>query len=267
MRIDVKRVYDLEESDQGYRVLVDRLWPRGLAKTSLRLDEWCKEIAPDTELRKWFAHDMGRWDEFRKRYAAELSGKQAVLNRLRGIARRQRLLLLYAARDTEHNHAAVLKEILAVRLPTAGVGARAMAREEYAQLPLVYSCSGCSSAAQLANTLALRLDRERLAEMSCIAGVGGDVRPLVKTAVSARQVVVLDGCPLQCAKQCLDRHGVSPTLHIDLSTAGVRKRFHEDATWEEGERVWSQVVKPAISEVNNKTAPTTAKVRRTRQDD
>ena len=152
-----------------------------------------------------------------------------------------------------------------VKKQTAGAGARATAKKEYAGLPLVYSCSGCSSAAQLANTLALRLDRGKMAEMSCIAGVGGDVRALVKTAVSDRPVVALDGCSLQCAKQCLDRHGVTPTLHIDLSRSGVRKRFHEDATPEERERVWSQVVKPAVSEVNKKAVPAAKKARSTRQ--
>src|SRR3990172_9160256 len=92
---------------------------------------------------------------------------------------------------------------------------RSKLKEMYSKLPLVYACSGCSSAAQLANLLAIRLDRERLAEMSCIAGVGGDVRSLLKTAQSRRKILVLDGCPLHCAKHCLDRHGISPTVHID----------------------------------------------------
>lgn len=118
-------------------------------------------------------------------------------------------------------------------------------KETYARLPLVYSCSGCSSAAQLANTLAVRLDREQLAEMSCIAGVGGGVKPLVKTAQAGRPILVLDGCPLHCAKHCLANQGVAPTVHIDLSTLGVKKRYHEDASPEEAERVWNEAVRPA----------------------
>ncbi|WP_090614863.1 putative zinc-binding protein [Natrinema salaciae] len=94
--------------------------------------------------------------------------------------------------------------------------------------PLVYACSGCSSAAQLANDLAVSLDRDGLAEMSCIAGVGGGVAPLVETATSGRPIVAIDGCPLECAKQCLDRHDVSPDLHYNLAEAGVSKEFHAD---------------------------------------
>ena len=93
-------------------------------------------------------------------------------------------------------------------------------------LPLVYSCSGCSSAAQMANHIALDLDRRGVAEMSCIAGVGGDVPSLVKLAKSGRPVVVVDGCPLECARNCLARHGVSPDLHWQLAEHGVRKRYH-----------------------------------------
>lgn len=92
--------------------------------------------------------------------------------------------------------------------------------------PLVYSCSGCSSAAQMANHIALDLDRREVAEMSCIAGVGGDVPSLVKLATSGRPVVAIDGCPLLCARNCLARHGVTPTLHWQLGEHGVRKRYH-----------------------------------------
>lgn len=95
-------------------------------------------------------------------------------------------------------------------------------------LPLVYACSGCSSAAQLANHVAVRLDRAGLAEMSCIAGVGGDVRSLVKTAHSGRPIVALDGCPLVCVKSSLARHGITPARHHQLQDHGVRKRQHED---------------------------------------
>ncbi len=92
--------------------------------------------------------------------------------------------------------------------------------------PLVYSCSGCSSAAQMANHIALELDRAEVAEMSCIAGVGGDVPSLVKLAKSGRPVVAVDGCPLECVRNCLARHGVAPDLHVQLAEHGVRKRYH-----------------------------------------
>lgn len=92
--------------------------------------------------------------------------------------------------------------------------------------PLVYSCSGCSSAAQTANQVALELDRLGVAEMSCIAGIGGDVPSLVKLAKSGRPVAVIDGCPLVCARSCLARHGVTPDAAWQLAEHGVRKRFH-----------------------------------------
>lgn len=95
-------------------------------------------------------------------------------------------------------------------------------------LPLVYSCSGCSSAAQLANHVALRLDRMHAAEMSCIAGVGGDVAPLVKLARSGRRILAIDGCAMACARQCLARQGVTPDRHLQLAGLGVKKRQHED---------------------------------------
>ena len=94
--------------------------------------------------------------------------------------------------------------------------------------PLVYSCSGCSSAAQLANHVALKLDRRGVAEMSCIAGVGGDVPHLLKTARSGRPIIALDGCPLVCVKSTLARHGIVPDRHYQLQQYGVKKRAHED---------------------------------------
>lgn len=96
------------------------------------------------------------------------------------------------------------------------------------ELPLVYSCSGCSSAAQMANDIAIQLDRKGVAEMSCIAGVGGNVKSLVRTALSGRKIVVIDGCPLACAKACLHNHSVAPDTYYDLSALGVSKRKHED---------------------------------------
>ena len=94
--------------------------------------------------------------------------------------------------------------------------------------PLVYSCSGCSSAAQLANHVALQLDRRGVAEMSCIAGVGGDVPHLMKTVRSGRPIIALDGCPLVCVKSTLARHGIVADRHYQLQQYGVKKRAHED---------------------------------------
>ncbi|SFW67865.1 putative zinc-binding protein [Chitinophaga sancti] len=96
------------------------------------------------------------------------------------------------------------------------------------KIPLVYSCSGCSSAAQMANYLAIQLDRQGIAEMSCIAGVGGNVKKLVKTALSGRKIIAIDGCPLACTKACLANHSLQPDLEMDLSRMGVSKRQHED---------------------------------------
>ena len=95
-------------------------------------------------------------------------------------------------------------------------------------LPLVYSCSGCSSAAQTANMIAIKMDREKLAEMSCIAGVGGDVKPLVRTAKSGRHIIAIDGCVLSCTKSCLARHDVVPEHHFILSDFDVPKIQGED---------------------------------------
>lgn len=99
---------------------------------------------------------------------------------------------------------------------------------DFDELPLVYSCSGCSGAAQMANYLAVKLDKLRMAEMSCIVGVGGNVKKLVKTALSGRSQLVIDGCPLACAKACLTNHGIEPEVHIDLSRLGVAKLPHAD---------------------------------------
>lgn len=96
------------------------------------------------------------------------------------------------------------------------------------ELPLVYSCSGCSNIAQLANDVAVKLDREGLAEMSCIAGVGGNVKPLVKKAQAGRYIIAVDGCVLQCAKNCLNNVGVEPTVHYVLTDYGLKKEYHKD---------------------------------------
>ncbi|WP_343081776.1 putative zinc-binding protein [Ostreiculturibacter nitratireducens] len=108
-------------------------------------------------------------------------------------------------------------------------------------LPLVYSCSGCSSAAQMANHLAIQLDRRGLAEMSCIAGVGGDVPKLVRIAKSGRPVIALDGCALACVKNCLARQGVAPDRYHLLSDLGVRKRYGMDFDPEEAAQVLATI--------------------------
>ena len=109
------------------------------------------------------------------------------------------------------------------------------------QTPLIYSCSGCSNVAQLANTLAVRLDRSGIAEMSCIAGVGGDVKSLVKKAQSARPILAIDGCHLHCAKACLERHAVKADVHITLSDFGLRKRYGEDCSAEEADALFIEL--------------------------
>ncbi len=108
--------------------------------------------------------------------------------------------------------------------------------------PLIYSCSGCSSAAQMANYIAVRLDRQGIADMSCIAGVGGGVKKLVRTALSGRNIIVLDGCPLACSKACLSQHGIVPDIHIDLSTLGVSKKEHEDFNQAEADEIIGQLL-------------------------
>lgn len=97
----------------------------------------------------------------------------------------------------------------------------------------VYSCSGCSNVAQLANSVAVRLDRSGVAKMSCIAGVGGDVTSLVKVAERSEKILVLDGCPLQCAVHCLKRHNIEPTVHIVLTDFGLVKNTSVDVTAED----------------------------------
>ena len=114
-------------------------------------------------------------------------------------------------------------------------------REALSQ-PLVYSCSGASSAAQMANHIAIRLDRLGVAEMSCIAGVGGDVGPLVRTARSGRPILVLDGCPLHCAARILDRQGIKPAWQFDLSRHGVEKRQREDYDPDDAARVLKTII-------------------------
>jgi uncharacterized protein YeaO (DUF488 family) len=110
--IKVKRAYHPPAKSDGVRVLVDRLWPRGVSKTAARIDLWLKEIAPSDALRKWFGHEPSRWNEFRKRYFSELETHPAAVAQLKDIARKEKVTLVYAAKDDRHNNAIALKEYL-----------------------------------------------------------------------------------------------------------------------------------------------------------
>ena len=111
--IYLKRAYEEASPEDGHRVLVDRLWPRGIKKTELALDDWLKEIAPSDKLRRWFAHDTSKWDEFRRRYFIELDSRPQVWREIGDVVRnRRRVTLVYSAHDTEHNNAVALKEYL-----------------------------------------------------------------------------------------------------------------------------------------------------------
>jgi uncharacterized protein YeaO (DUF488 family) len=112
MDVRLKRAYVPAEASDGYRVLVDRLWPRGVSRERARLDEWARELAPSAELRRWFAHDPARFEEFRRRYVEELKAQAPKLDELRRRARAGTVTLVYGARDTEHNDAVVLAELL-----------------------------------------------------------------------------------------------------------------------------------------------------------
>jgi uncharacterized metal-binding protein len=103
-----------------------------------------------------------------------------------------------------------------------------VAHKNHNALPLVYSCSGCSNIAQLANQIAIELDRDHIAEMSCIAGVGGGVKSLVKKAKSGREIISFDGCPLHCVKNCLSMHDIESTYHYTLTDYGIKKQYHMD---------------------------------------
>jgi uncharacterized protein YeaO (DUF488 family) len=110
--IRLKRAYQPAAADDGTRILVDRLWPRGLKKSDAAIDRWLKDIAPSTTLRKWFAHDPARWPEFRRRYAAEIRRHPDLLAELRAIARRGPVTLIFSARDELRNDAVVLRNVL-----------------------------------------------------------------------------------------------------------------------------------------------------------
>jgi uncharacterized protein YeaO (DUF488 family) len=120
LTIRLKRAYEPAASSDGYRVLIDRLWPRGVSREQAKLDAWDRELAPSAKLRQWFAHDPRRFEKFRRRYIEELRDQRPRLTELRRRARRGTLTLVYSARDTEHNDAVVLAEVLRRGLPKAG---------------------------------------------------------------------------------------------------------------------------------------------------
>ena len=110
--VKIKRVYDKVSPDDGKRILVDRLWPRGIKKEDATIDEWLKDIAPSTDLRKWYSHDPAKWGEFKKRYKIELKDKTGIVDRLRTESRKRTITLLFSAKAMELNNAAALKEFI-----------------------------------------------------------------------------------------------------------------------------------------------------------
>jgi len=116
MQVWLKRAYEKPGNQDGVRILVDRIWPRGVSKEELLLDSWLKEIAPSAELRKWFGHDPERWDEFKHRFFAELDGRKEPVEKLFSRVKKGRVTLIFAAQDEEHNNAVALKEYLEAKL-------------------------------------------------------------------------------------------------------------------------------------------------------
>ena len=114
--LQLKRAYEPASPADGYRVLVDRLWPRGVSKDEAAIDEWMKELAPSTELRQWFAHDPVKWPEFRRRFKEELRERDDTLRRLTSLAARGRVTLVFGARDAVHNDAVVVASVVRARM-------------------------------------------------------------------------------------------------------------------------------------------------------
>jgi uncharacterized protein YeaO (DUF488 family) len=110
--VKLKRAYESPAAEDGTRILVDRLWPRGLSKEKAAFDQWMKDIAPSAKLRKWFGHDPARWQEFRRRYAEQLRQNANLLDHLRSLARQGPVTLVYSAHDEKHNDAVVLRDVL-----------------------------------------------------------------------------------------------------------------------------------------------------------
>jgi len=111
-KIKLKRAYEQPETDDGVRILVDRLWPRGVKKEDAAIDQWMKDLSPSTELRHWFGHDPDRWKEFRERYAKEVDEHADQLEQLRTLAREGTVTLVYSAHDEEHNNAVALRDLI-----------------------------------------------------------------------------------------------------------------------------------------------------------
>ncbi|HVW45650.1 MAG TPA: DUF488 family protein [Solirubrobacterales bacterium] len=122
MDVRLKRAYEPAEPGDGYRILIDRLWPRGVSRREAKLDEWDRELAPSAELRRWFGHDPDRFEEFRRRYLEELRNRRPELAALRRRAREGTLTLVFAARDADHNDAVVLARVLRHGLPRQAGG-------------------------------------------------------------------------------------------------------------------------------------------------
>jgi uncharacterized protein YeaO (DUF488 family) len=117
--IKTKRIYDEPDKKDGFRILVDRLWPRGLSKDRARIDHWLKEVAPSDALRKWFGHDRTKWDEFKRRYFEELKDQEEAVNTIASKASDEPVTLLYGAKDEEYNNAVALREFVEQRMDTS----------------------------------------------------------------------------------------------------------------------------------------------------
>ncbi len=115
MNVRIKRIYEKVSRDDGARVLVDRLWPRGVSKERAKLDAWLKDIAPTSELRKWFDHDPPKWAVFKRKYKAELQANAEAVEELKRIGKKRKITLLYGARDSEHNEAVVIRDLISPR--------------------------------------------------------------------------------------------------------------------------------------------------------
>lgn len=123
MMIKIKRAYQPPEEEDGFRILVDRLWSRGVSKDKAKLDLWLKEVAPSNELRKWFGHDPEKWLEFQKRYSAELKDKKSFLSKIKDLEKEKgTVTLIYSAKDEEHNDAVVLRDKLQIEEGKNGSG-------------------------------------------------------------------------------------------------------------------------------------------------
>lgn len=118
MPISLKRVYEKPGLKDGKRILVERLWPRGLKKDEAKIDEWLREVAPSTELRKWFGHDPAKWDEFKERYWKELDKKKDIISKLAKERLENKVTFVFAAKDQQHNNAVALKEYIENQLKT-----------------------------------------------------------------------------------------------------------------------------------------------------